>query len=87
MKKINYYRQIISTLQSLNKSCPSCNMGKHIATAVDGEDLWGMTDKEFLKVLKDYQFESESDVFNGDIEEIIKQGLNLNNILEEEEEN
>lgn len=86
MKKPNYYKQILSTLTRLNKICPSCNIGKHLSTALDGHDMWGITDKNFLQALTDYEVELETDVPNDDIEDIIKRGMNLNNILEEEEE-
>lgn len=82
----NYYRQIIQVLEDLNKSHPSYNIGRHLATALDGHNLWGVSDKEVLQALKDYRTELEMDVLHkeDDIEDIIKQGMHLNDILEED---
>lgn len=86
MKKINHHRQILNTLSSLDKEYPSYTVGKHISIALDGHDLWGILDKDFLQALKDYKIQLETDVPNDDIEDIIKQGMDLNHILDEEEE-
>lgn len=94
IKKPNYYREIIQTLNQLHKDHPSYNIGKHLSTASDGcTDLWGITDKELLSSLKKYKEELDVDVSNReeeDIETIIKDGMNLGGIfsndIEEEEE-
>ena len=86
-KQPNYYRQIIRTLERLQKSHPTYNIGRHIATALDGSDVWGITDKEFLFALKKYEVELNMDVeHEEDIEDIIKDGINLERTLFEEEE-
>ena len=91
MTKPNYYRQIIQTLEHLHKAHPTYNMGRHISTATNESDLWGLTDKELLFSLKKYETELEMDVKHDDedIENIIKDGLNLRTIFDndvEEEE-
>ena len=89
-KKPNYYRQIIHVLESLHKAHPTYNIGRHISTALDGyDDAWGVTDKEFLFALEKYELELNIDVDHIDkeeIEEIIKDGMNLERTLFEEEE-
>ena len=41
-KQPNYYRQIIRTLQRLEKSHPTYNIGRHLSTALyEYNDLWG----------------------------------------------
>lgn len=86
-KQPNYYRQIIKTLERLQKSHPTYNIGRHIATALDGSDVWGIPDKQLLFALKKYEVELNMDVeHEEDIEDIIKDGINLNTILFEEEE-
>jgi hypothetical protein len=86
-KKPNYYRQIIRTLERLQKSHPTYNIGRHIATALDGSDVWGITDKELLFALQKYEVELNMDVdHEEDIEDIIKDGINLERTLFEEEE-
>jgi hypothetical protein len=86
MKKNNDYRQIINILDDITKSDPSCNLGKHISIALDGHNIWGTSDKSFLEALKKYKIEIESNVSNKDIEDIIKQGLDLNHILDDYED-
>jgi len=89
-RKPNYYTQIINILSELHKAFPSYNLGKHLATAFDGEgDVWGMSDKEMVYVLTKYKTELELDGPHSndqEIEEIIKQGMNINSLLLEEDE-
>jgi hypothetical protein len=85
---MNYYFQIIKILQSLNKSHPSYNIGRHLSTALDGHDLWGVSDREVFLALRDYKIELEIDIAHKeeDIDDIIKQGIHLNTMFLEEEE-
>lgn len=87
MKSPNYYRQIIRALDRLQKAHPSYNMGRHLATALDGSDMWGITDKELLLALQNYEIELNMDVdHEGDIEDIIKDGMNLERMFFDEDE-
>jgi hypothetical protein len=87
MKSPNYYRQIIRALDRLQKAHPSYNMGRHLATALDGSDMWGITDKELLLALQNYEIELNMDVdHEGDIEDIIKDGMNLERMFLDEDE-
>lgn len=89
-RRPNYYRQIIHVLESLHKAHPTYNIGRHISTALDGyDDIWGVTDKEFLFALEKYELELNMDTDHIDqeeIEKIIKDGMNLERTLFEEEE-
>jgi len=87
-RKPNYYRQIIKVLESLYKAHPTYNIGRHISTALDGHtDAWGVSDQEFLYALQKYEIELNMDVdHEEDIEDIIKDGMNLERTLFEEEE-
>jgi hypothetical protein len=64
-------------------------MGRHIATALDEYgDVWGLSDKEILFALEKYKSELDMDVPHTDeseIDQIIKEGMNLENILKEED--
>jgi|TARA_R110002126_G_scaffold2898_2_gene15972 hypothetical protein len=64
-------------------------MGRHIATALDGYgDVWGLTDKEILFALEKYKSELELDVPHTDeneLDQIIKDGMNLDDILKEQD--
>ena len=86
-KKPNYYRQIIQTLERLQKAHPIYNMGRHISTALDESYLWGVSDKDLLFSLHKYEASLEMDVeHEDDIEDIIREGMNLGTILEDQEE-
>lgn len=91
MKKITNYIQIVKLLTDLNTSFPQYNMGRHLATALDGYgDMWGITDRELLFALTKYKTELEMDVPHTDeeeLDEIIKQGMNLDDILKEDTDN
>lgn len=89
-KQPNYYRQIIQTLVRLQKAYPTYNIGRHISTALDEySDVWGVSDREFLFAIQKYEIELNIDgphIDDKEIEEIIKDGMNLDNMFEEEEE-
>jgi hypothetical protein len=80
---------VIALLQQLHISYPEYNMGRHIATALDGYgDVWGLTDREILFALEKYKAELDMDVPHTDeseLDQIIKDGMNLENILKEED--
>ena len=77
-------------LERLHKAHPTYNIGRHISTALDGyDDVWGVSDKEMLFALEKYELELNMDIDHIDqeeIEEIIKDGMNLERTLFEEEE-
>lgn len=89
MRKASYYSQILTLLQQLHTNFPNYNMGRHIATALDDYgDIWGLTDKEILFALEKYKSQLELDVPHTDdneLDQIIKDGMNLEDILKEED--
>jgi hypothetical protein len=64
-------------------------MGRHLATALDEYgDIWGLTDKEILFALDKYKSQLELDVPHTDdseLDQIIKDGMNLDDILKEQD--
>lgn len=90
MSKKNQYQQALHILQELHKDFPTYNLGRHISTALaDYGDIWGLTDKELAFALDKYKAELEMDVPHTDdseLEKIIKEGMDLDNILKEEDE-
>jgi hypothetical protein len=90
MSKKTPYQQVLHTLQELHKDFPTYNLGRHLATALDDYgDIWGMTDREMAYALNKYMAELELDVPHTDeseIDKIIKDGMDLDNILKEEDE-
>ena len=89
MRKINHYNQVLSILQQLHSAYPKYNMGRHLATALDEYgDIWGITDKELAFALTKYKNQLEMDIPHTDekeIDDIIKQAMDLDNILKEED--
>jgi hypothetical protein len=65
-------------------------MGRHLATALDGYgDIWGITDKELFFSLEKYKAQLDMDVphtDDGEIDVIVKQGMNLESLFNKEEE-
>lgn len=90
MSKKTPYQQALHTLQELHKDFPTYGLGRHLATALDEYgDIWGMTDKELVYALDKYKAELGLDVPHTDeseIDKIIKEGMDLDNILKEEED-
>jgi hypothetical protein len=83
--KPSHYEKILGVLIELKQAHPKCTMAKHLATALE-ENFWGMTDKEMLESLQKYQTNISLDVrhSDNDIDEIIKDAMNLT--LHEDEE-
>lgn len=90
MSKKSYYSQAIHTLQELHKEFPTYNLGRHFSTALEEYgDIWGMTDKEFAYALDKYKTQLEMDIPHSDdseLEKIIKDGMDLDNLFRNEEE-
>ena len=89
MTKPNHYKEILQVLGRLHKAHPTYNIGRHISTAVDASDLWGVSDKELLLSLKRYETGLDIDIIHNDedIDDIIKDGMHLGDVyLDDEEE-
>lgn len=85
----SYYLRSLDLLEKLNKSYPKHSLCKHLSIAfMDYKDLWDVSDKVFFTTLEEYLIELDSDVKHNEeeIEKIINDGLHLNSILEEDEE-
>ena len=85
------YDQIVSIFQELNKKYPTYSIGRHISTALDEyDDLWGLSNKEFLFALNKYATTLEIDNSFDDskfLKKIIEDGEHLfDEIVEEESE-
>lgn len=89
MKK-NYYKSILLVLTELHKDHPTYELGKHLATALsDYGDIWAAPDKEIYAALRKYQAElsmDELDITDDYIAQIVREGQNLDTILNETEE-
>jgi hypothetical protein len=89
MKPPNYYGRILVILHRLKELYPTYNMGRHLSTILEGEDIWGVTDHALLMELQRYKKQLELDCPHGkeDIDEIINGGMNLYNCVHDEIEN
>jgi hypothetical protein len=88
-RKPSNYNQVLKALAELHRMFPSHTMGMHLATALDGYgDLWSVSDKEFTFALERYRAQLEMDIphSNDDIDKIIKEGSNLDTILNDEDD-
>jgi hypothetical protein len=88
-RKPTDFSQIITLLNELHKSFPKYNIGRHISTALDGGDLWGISDKQLVEALNKYSEEQELDnpyTNERELESIISDGMNLDHLFDEEEE-
>ena len=83
------FSKLISLLTELHKAYPNYGIGRHLSTILaDYGDIWGMTDREFVFALEKYKLQLDMDVpHNEDIDEIIRQGMDLESILKEEDNN
>ena len=81
------FSKLITILTDLHRGYPNYNVGRHLATVLaDYGDIWGMTDKELVFAIEKYKLQLDMDVPNSeDIDEIIRQGMNLDSILKEED--
>lgn len=88
-KKANYYNQVVHLLQDLHKLYPTYNIGRHLSTALaDYGDVWGIPDKEVAYALQKYKAQLEMDVpHEEDLDKIIQDGMDLDRMFREEEEN
>lgn len=84
---MTYYEKAIAILVHLKEAHPKCTMARHLATALE-DNFWGMTDKELHDALERYKnkLSLDTDHSEEELEMIIKQGMNLHSILEEEED-
>ena len=87
-RKVSPYNQAINKLLELHKKYPNRGLGMHISTALcEYGDMWGVSDKEFLFALEKYEAELELDFApDKDIDQIIKEGENLETLFQQEEE-
>lgn len=89
----NPYNQILQILHQLHIDHPTFNLGRHLSTVIDEHgDVWGVTDKELLFSFMKYQTQLEMDSHfttteEEDIQKILRDGQDIENILNEEEDN
>jgi uncharacterized protein (DUF1786 family) len=90
MKRDNY-KSILKVLSELHTDYPTYNMDRHTTLALaDYGNRGDISDKEFLFALRKYKAELELDITpiteDSYVDAIIKDGLDLDHILDEEED-
>lgn len=84
----NYFR-ILDTLKELKERHPSYNLGRHIETVrSEYGDIWGLSDKELFYAFEKYFSQLEldlEDLSEEYVDQIVKDGENLEDILNEED--
>lgn len=76
----DYYHKILTTLKGLKDVHPEVTMGKHLATILDEQEVWGMSDKELSKLVDEYSRSVALDKIrhpDKEIDKIIDEGLHL----------
>jgi hypothetical protein len=82
----SYYSRSLIILEKIKKFIPNVTLGKHIATSLEDYNIENISDKDLFIRLNDYLSELESDVPHcQDLEDIIKDGMDLDHILDSEE--
>jgi hypothetical protein len=87
-RKTTPYQQALTTLRRLHDKYPSFSLGRHFSAAfADYGDTWNLSDKEFSHALQKYEAELEFNTpSESEIDRIIRDGMNLDTILQEEDE-
>lgn len=81
------YNQCLDVLKRLHQTQPSFSMGRHLSTALaDYGDTWGLSDKELLYALEKYEAELDFIAPESEIDRIVKEGMNLDTILLDDED-
>lgn len=88
MKNCSYYKKCLKVLEEINKKFPKYSVGKVLVTALDGYDLWSISDKEVLFALEKYAAELEFDIPHEDSElyTIIQDGLRLDRLFDNDDD-
>ncbi|MAO21077.1 MAG: hypothetical protein CMJ25_10030 [Phycisphaerae bacterium] len=75
-----YMQKIVDIINQLSDNHPKIPLGKHIDTALDGEDIWSLTNNKFYSLLKNYQSKLNTVDLSDDnfeVDKIIRDGMDL----------
>lgn len=89
-KDSQLYNQALAILKRLHTKYPNFRLGRHLSVAfADYGDLENVSAKEFVFALEKYEMELEIETPLADddeVDKILKDGMNLDHILDEEED-
>jgi len=88
MKNQNYKIEIINVLKELSRQYPKQALAQHLSLALAdyNKNFDGISDKELYFIFEKYRCEKELDTNPSELDMIIKDGMNLDTNLEDDEE-
>lgn len=83
-----YFKGIINILKELNTKYPNQGIARHLHDAtLEHKNLWGLDDKELHFSLVRYKQELDFNIVDDkEINEILKDGMDLDSILSDEQD-
>jgi|TARA_R110000796_G_scaffold70749_2_gene160665 hypothetical protein len=82
-----YMQEIVKIINQLTVNHPKISLGKHIDTALDGENIWSLSNEKFYSLLRNYQAKLDAVELSDDdweMDKILKDGMDLS--LEDHDE-
>ena len=73
-------QKIVEIINQLTVNHPKINLGKHIDTALDGENIWSLSNKKFYSLLRNYQAKLDAVELSDDdweMDKILKDAMDL----------
>jgi|14BtaG_2_1085337.scaffolds.fasta_scaffold17223_3 hypothetical protein len=75
-----YMQKIVKIINQLTVNHPKINLGKHIDTALDGENIWSLSNEKFYSLLRNYQAKLDAVELSDDdweMDKILKDAMDL----------
>ncbi len=75
-----YMQKIVEIINQLTVNHPKINLGKHIDTALDGENIWSLSNEKFYSLLRNYQAKLDAVELSDDdweMDKILKDAMDL----------
>jgi len=73
-------QKIVEIINQLTVNHPKINLGKHIDTALDGENIWSLSNEKFYSLLRNYQAKLDAVELSDDdweMDKILKDAMDL----------
>jgi len=75
-----YMQKIVKIINQLTANHPKISLGKHIDTALDGENIWSLSNEKFYSLLRNYQAKLDVVELSDDdweMDKILKDAMDL----------
>lgn len=91
LEEYDYYQKIIKVLLEIKEAYPEYTLGKHLQNSLKEHSgyMWKKTDKHIYNSIITYKEKLMSNtpyVKTSEIDKIIREGMNLDTILDDDEE-